>query len=219
MTGDRFPALDALERQLAEAARDQQARRPWWRRIWRRPLVLVTVLAGFGVAGGATAARLISVGAPNTDPTAVPSAQRPQGRLTGRPLALTAPDPAAHGKWGVVIYTNRAGAPCALAGWVRGTALGLVEDGEFRPYSSLRSGLCGGEARTSISLTSVQVTEPRRRTLVYGRAAAGIDAVVVSEGAARHPATTGQGGAYLVVLQGRVPAVDLSVMPRRSPRE
>lgn len=222
-TSDDFPTLDALERELTDAAHRQHEQASTPRRK-RRKRWRIGVLAGVGalaVAGGATATNLISLGSPDDDPSKIPASLRPAEPLTGRPITLTAPDADASGKWGAVAYTNRAGAPCVLAGWVRGSSLGVVEDGRFRPYTSLRSGLCGSDGPDSVSLSTLNVTEPKSRTLVFGRAAETIDAVELNDGAKTHRVPTGSDGAYLAVLDGRVPPQRLSVVPsaRTAPRK
>lgn len=214
-TSDDFPTLDALERELTDAAhrQHQQASAPWWkrRRRWR-----IGVLAGVGalvIAGGATATNLISLGSPDKDPSEIPAALRPAEPLTGQPITLTAPDAAARGKWGAVAYTNRAGAPCVLAGWVRGSTLGLVERGRFRPYASLRSGLCGQDGASTISFSTLNVSEPKERTIVFGRAGNGVESVVLDDGTTRRAVPTAARGTYLVVLEGSVSPASMSVSP------
>jgi hypothetical protein len=92
-----------------------------------------------------------------------------------------------------MIYSARNGQRCALAGVVRGAQLGRIEGGEFRPFTSDRTGACRAGTKGFHDLSVLG-----DRTLVYGRAAPSTRFVRV-DGTDRRVAV-GPGGAFLLVF-------------------
>lgn len=207
---ESFPAAQELRENLRRAAQRQvQARRARRRRRQTLGIVLAGVLL---VAGGATAAELISVGEPARDRPGMPAGQRPQ---TGQPgeLVLRAPDAQAGGSWGARVYESRTGTQCILAGWVRGATLGRVEGSRFRPYPTDATGSCGSLPRSQFFFAVTPHAEPRPRTLVYGRARDDVRALRVDDGQRTHRVQPGPDGAFLLVLKGEVPPPQVQIRP------
>jgi len=189
-------ALDELREGLREAARrDVEAHRGRSRRRRLRVTgALALVLVGGAAAAGA--ADLISVGEPardqrKSDPTYLSP--------TGAPLDIAV---TAHsgGKlpYGVGIYGGKKGKRCALAGEARGSSLGVVRDGTFRPYAGAQIGACGNPGQSFFALAHFG-----DHTLVFGRAAPSVRVVRAIGG--ERSATPGRGGAFLFVFAGAAP--------------
>lgn len=209
---DRLPSLDALGARLSEVAQEHLATKR--RSRWPRSAVIAAVLLGGG-ASIAGAAALIGIGSPVKDDRGQPERLQP-----GQPprLAVTLAEPSGAATWGVSIYEGRAGADCALAGRVRFERLGQVApDGTFAPLARDTVGACGSLARRPVVFAVITPRDPLERTLVFGRAKARRVRVTTSDGSRR--ASTGPGGAFLAVYQGRIPLKDVSVVAddRRPP--
>jgi hypothetical protein len=205
-----FPASQELRENLRRAAQRQLQARSARR---RRRQTLGAVLAGvLMVAGGATAAQLISVGEPARDRPGMPTGQRPQAGQPGE-LVLRAPDAQAGGSWGARVYDSQAGTQCILAGWVRATTLGRVEGSRFRPYPPDTTGSCGSLADSQFFFAVTPHAQPRPRTLVYGRARQSVRSLRIDDGKRTHPIQPGPDGAFLLVLEGQIPPPQIQVQP------
>jgi hypothetical protein len=201
-----LPPLDELRENLRDAARREME--PRARRSRRRRNVAVAVaIAVLGAAAVAGAAELISTG----DPVPDEPERRQEHRPSDRPaIAVTAPDEAAGLSWGVAVYEGRGGEACALAGQVRGSALGVVRDGVFRPYASGTVGACG-------DLESIPYFNDVRsfdvaggRSLVFGRAREGTERMELRHEGRRYEAAVGEGGAFLFVFDEPLGAFELA---------
>jgi hypothetical protein len=188
-----LPPLDELRENLRDAARrdtEPQGRRP--RR--RRNVAVAVAIAVLGAAAVAGAAELISTGDPVPDQPDRDERYRPRDGSPPR-IAVTAPD--AGLSWGVAVYTGRGGDACALAGQVRGSTLGVVRDGVFRPYARDTAGACGDlEAIPYFN----DVRRLGERTLVFGRAGDGVERMELRHQGQRFEAEVGEGGAFLFVF-------------------
>lgn len=199
MKTTELPALAELRESLREAAeRDVAARAPARRRRRRRRttgLIVALLLGGAAVAG---AADLISSGDPVRDELeAAGAGLRPAAGVTLSVKAADEPLP-----WGVGIFTSKDGEECVLFGRQRGTQIGVLERGVFRPYKSDRGGACG---RTDSKLGIFSdLTEREGRTLIAGRAKPGARTVVAVVDGERYTARTGVGGAFIFVFKGSV---------------
>ncbi len=183
-------ALEELRENLREAAqRDIDANRARSRRRHRRTTGLV-VLALLGGAAAASATDLISVGKPLRQPANRTTAYAPEGG-TRMQIAATAPSGAAL-PYGVVTYTSKNGDRCAVPGFIRGSRIGLIQGGKFRPYASDYTGAC--RRGTRLFYDSIVIGD---RVLLYGRATPGTRRVSVP-GLASGVAV-GKGGAFLFV--------------------
>ena len=186
-------AISELREHLREAARrDVEAERARKRRFRRRGTVfLATVL--LGGAAAATAADLFSVGEPVPD-----TRQGFENYRAAQAGGMTPVVTAASGyklPFGVAIYTARNGQRCAVAGEARGSSLGRMRNGTFRPYDASQAGVCRGGDK--LVFDAIDIGD---KTLLFGRAAPGAK-VVTFEG---KPQTPGRGGAFLFVMR-RVP--------------
>jgi len=224
---DMLPALRALGDSLGEAARreiatgavDEPARAPG--RLARRfsgrsGLLAVIASAGLVAAGAATAGDLISSGEPEQVPDSIPADVRPAAG-SSVPIALRAADPDAGGAWGLRLYRSSGGYACVTAGWIRGQSLGRVEDGRFRAFPADGSGTagnCGTVRPTGTTWAFASLTEPAKRTLIFGRAGAEVRRVQVFDGERRHVARV-SGGAWLLVLDATVDPLRISVQALR----
>jgi hypothetical protein len=196
--------------QVADRRYGEHRRRPGPARRRRALLILVGVLLAGAAAAGAT--QLISVGGPETDRPGFRTFQQPAGP-TARSLVATAPDADAHGRWGVRAYRSHNGDSCALVGFLRGDVLGTVRGGMFHPYTSSVTGACGTPAPRRFFLSVSYVTEPRPRTLIYGRAGRQVAAVRVLVDGRPRDAPAGEAGAFLLVFAGRLDASALRPRP------
>ena len=209
----RDPLTDLRDQFRAAAAREIAKEAPVTKPIWRRrpglrALAAIMVL-GAGTAGVATAVDLISVGAERRDVPERPARYAPQ---QGPAIALVAPDPGSELPWGVADYTSPDGKSCAIAGHVRGSALGVIEAGVFRPYAPDTAGACGDieDGRFFIDIRSFD-----GRTLVYGRARRDVAEVeVIHDDGQVDRAATGRGGAYLLVFDAGLQEAGLQLIPR-----
>jgi hypothetical protein len=197
MKSTELPALVELRESLREAAaRDIAARKP---RRWRRRgigLLAAALVTGGAVAG---AADLISSGEP------VPADRAPDARYNSSgqlQLAVKALDKPL--SWGVQIYTSPRGMQCALVGRIRGAQLGKLDaDGKtFHPYEEGRQGACGN-ANGKLGYWR-DVAQAKDRSVVYGRAKAGVKRIIFEADGKRYAARTGLGGAFLIVFRGSV---------------
>ncbi len=183
-------ALEELRENLREAAqRDIDATRVRSRRRHRRTTGLV-VLALLGGAAAANATNLISVGQPIRQPPERSLAYAPRG-ATQMQIAVTAKS-GGELPYGVVTYRSRDGKRCALPGFIRGTQIGLLQAGKFRPYASDYSGAC--RAGNRLFYDTVPIGD---RVLVYGRAKPSTRTISVRGLASGVP--VGRGGAFLFV--------------------
>jgi hypothetical protein len=210
MSNSSIPPLNELRESLRQAAaRDAEAETPKRRRRRSRKLT-VGVLIGIGLAGGgATAASLIAVGRPEHDHT-----QRTNDRYRSRTafgqVAVQARDADRPLPWAVTIFTSKAGQQCALAGQLRGDALGVVRGGSFRPYESGASGACADLRHLKVLIDQRVIAG---RTLVYGRARPSVHRLALVQGRQRFTAKTGPGGAFLFVLDGSLTPKAYEVRP------
>jgi hypothetical protein len=199
-----IPALDLLRDELHAAARREMPAQAPRRRIPHRR-ALVVALAGLVVAGGATAAQLISRGSPVKDRAG--KAARYEPRSPGAAVAdATAPD---HGRklpWGVLVYTSSSGLPCAIAAQLRaGDEPGLVVNGVFHPNDPNTAGACGKRGLATPFFDIRSVTSTPARSVVYGRAHPGSRQVTfqIKNGRIYH-APVGLHGGFLFVFGGRL---------------
>ena len=191
-------ALEELRENLRKAAqRDIDAHRVRSRRRRRRTTGLV-VLALLGGAAAASATDLISVGKPLRQPANRTTAYAPDGG-TKMQVALTAPSGAAL-PYGVVTYTAKNGERCAVAGFIRGTQIGLVQGDKFRPYAVDYTGACRKGKR--LFYDSIVIGD---RVLLFGRARPATRRISVPGLASGVPVA--KGGAFLFVA-------DKSLRPR-----
>jgi hypothetical protein len=204
-------ALRELGDHLRAAAHREYGRQgPSWHRVPRRGLALAAALVVVGV-GGATAAGLISVGAPASDQRDLPATLRPNA--AARTIAVTAADPGRKLPWAVATYTARDGRDCALLGQAQLGTLGELTGGTFHPYAADRPGACGRLDRAPLFFEPAHSAGRPQRTLVFGRARPGVSAVSIKDASATHTVKTGPGGAFLAVLDGRLPNGTVRVSP------
>lgn len=165
--------LRGLRAEFDAVARTDAARlRRRTRRRWGRNLALALVGA-LGLGGVAVGSDLISVG----DPEPVPPYGSDRYEAVGNPsIVLRAPDEPLD--WGVEAYRARDGKSCAIAGQIRGTQLGLVRDGVFRPFGPERQGPCRDLPRY---IATISPFDHGGRTVIFGRAAARVRSVAVTE--------------------------------------
>lgn len=206
---DMLPALRSVGDQLHEAARRELAPVQRRRRRRRRILVIAVglLLLAAAVAG---AARLIAVGEPVNDTRQREGlAPRSPGRIVVR-----ASDPDGGLPWAGRAYTSRDGRECILAGRQRGFSLGVIKDGTFHAYPPDARGVCGDLARTGLLQSAVTFTEPKIRTVVFGRTRPGVTVVRVAGPGRPRDVRVGPAGAFLLLYDGRVAANQVQVTPR-----
>lgn len=204
-------ALREVGEHLRVAAHREYDRPPaTWRRVPRRGLALAAALVVVGV-GGATAAGLISVGKPAGDQRDLPATLRPNAAT--RTIAVTAGDPARKLPWAVATYTARDGRECALLGQTQLGTLGELTGGTFHPYAADRPGVCGRLDRAPLFFAPGHSADQPKRTLVFGRARTGVTAVSIKDPETTHTVKTGPDGAFLAVLDGRLPNGSVTVTP------
>lgn len=181
-------AFEAVGRADAASLR-RRARR---RRTRNATFAAVGVL---GLGGVAVGSDLISVGEPEPSPQFATDRSQPAG--DPRIVLRAGDDPL---DWGVQPYRANDGKSCALAGQIRGTQLGLVRDGVFRPYGPDRQGPCREIPRYLATLSPL---DHDGRTVLYGRIAPRVRSVAVIEAdgtRTEHPA--GPRGTFLFVFSG-----------------
>ena len=207
-------ALRELGEHLRVAAHREYGRpaAATWHRIPRRGLALAAALIVVSV-GAATAAGLISVGTPASDKQQrdLPATLRPDSG--SRTIAVTAADPARKLPWAVATYTARDGRDCALLGQAQLGVIGELEGGTFHPYAADRPGICGQLDRVPLVFAPGHSADQPQRTLVFGRARPGVTAVTIKDPQTTHTVRTGPGGAFLAVLDGRLPNGSVTVSP------
>jgi hypothetical protein len=203
-------ARDELREQLLQAARRDDALRtaslPSRRRRSRRSLAIVVALV-FGGVAAAGAAELISTGDPLPDSTFPGTEYRP-GKPGAPVLDAKAKDPKGGQGWGVGTYTSKNGEECAIAGRVRGLALGDVRNGTFREFAPGSTGACGDLKTKPIFIDYRQLDGV---TIVYGRTSATDRLVVAHNDGKDIPATPGRRGAFLWVFEGKLLPSDVPV--------
>jgi hypothetical protein len=183
-------ALLELREHLREAARrDIEIERARTRRVRRRGTAFLAAVL-LGGAAAATAADLISIGEPVKTRDDQAQYRAVSGGLE---LVLTA-DSRGRYPFGAAIYTAANGQRCIIAGQLRGSQLGLVENGTFRPFAKSPADTCGGRGR---SFSSRDFGD---ETIVYGRAKQGTRTIRVD---GREHAV-GRGESFLFVFD-RVP--------------
>lgn len=198
---------DAL---VAAAVREHGATVRQGRRRRRRRTAGALVLALLGAAAAADATGLISVGEPVAPhPGLEVGDPRVTANLAGTTLVATAPDPERKTSWGIATYTSAGGHRCVIAGQVRANdQLGVERDGVFHPYSDLRPGICLDGQRGVSDVDTVGGAPPR--TLVYGLTTeADPGTFVVRATGEEQPIEPVEGGAYLLVFDGRLAPGDL----------
>lgn len=192
-------AQDAVRDQLVAAA---LAERP--RRRRRTTAAIAATVALLGATAVAEATGLIGMGEPIESLVPPKDAEqlkryRAQDGVT---VAATTTDPGYHYGWGVGIYTSAEGKDCVIAGNVVGNALGRERDGRFHRYGKGVAGSCGDLDRLPLMSDSLRIHGEHPRTLVYGRTAQAGRRVVFEHRGVRRAASTGAGGAFLVVFDG-----------------
>lgn len=207
-------AVRELREGLRAAARRDMAPVVAPRRSWtsnRRGALAV----GLGIllaAGAAGAAQLLSTGKPVPEPRGKASKYRPGG--SGTPLvAVTARDPVGHATWAVAVYRSRAGQDCAIAGQLRGNAVGIFLNGRFHPYGTATSGPCDSLTRRSV-FGDLRYFPALDRTVVYGRARAPVRGVTLTIGGRRVSARAGRGGAFLFLFVGKISSAGMRLSRR-----
>lgn len=213
MSGHQDPHAEMRERFRAAAARQielehGQSRLGRWRSS--TSLRLIAVLVGVGVtgAGVATAVNLISVGEERADVAERPDRYRPvEGR--GPVVVITADDPAQKLPWGVATYTSPTGERCALIGHALGPRLGVIEDGEFRPYETNTGGACGNNQSP---ITVSQSGPVDGRWTFFGRAREDVVKLELLADGEVFQAPAGPGGAFLFVLDAAPKQADLRAL-------
>ncbi|HEX6021537.1 MAG TPA: hypothetical protein VFZ00_06040 [Solirubrobacter sp.] len=185
-------AITELREQLREAARREiELERARARRRRRRGAGFLAAVL-LGGAAAATATELISVGTPVPEQRTELAPYR--ATSDGIDLTLTAESGQKY-PFGAAIYTAENGKRCIIAGQLRGSQLGIVQNGTFRPFPSRPIDHCGGNG------TFVSSRDFGDKTIVYGRAATGARAVRI-EG---RELPVGRGESFLFVFE-RVPA-------------
>jgi hypothetical protein len=186
-----------LRESLREAAaRDVAARKP---HRWRRRGIALFAAVLLGGAAAAGAADLISSGEPVKDETVANPRYNSSGQLQLATVAEDKPLP-----WGVQIYTSAEGEECVLLGRVRGRELGKLDaDGKtFHRYEEGRQGSCGDpEGKNGYFRDIYPGTD---RSVIFGRAKAGVKRVIFEFKGERVPVATGLGGAFVIVFSGSV---------------
>jgi hypothetical protein len=208
----RRPARDRLGHELlAAAVRQHELRERGTRRRRRRNRGIVALLAVvLGTSAVAGASRLIGVGEPVKDRRDAGHDYRPGPNAPDLVAKVT--DPAGERSWGVGIYTGVNGADCVTAGAVRGIALGLLENGRFRPYPRTYAGACGDMKRLKL-MTELLVAESPQgpRTLAFGRVREPGQTVIAEHDGREFRAQSARGGGFLFVFEGRLRVEDLSI--------
>ncbi|MGO9488987.1 MAG: hypothetical protein ACLQBB_08185 [Solirubrobacteraceae bacterium] len=199
-------ALGAAFRSLGEPPR---GRRPLTRRALLIALALVLLLAG-----AATAAILITKGAP------LPAANSRDLQSQGVPLAATArlagldaPDPrAGEPAWDIRLSRTAAGETCTAVGQVLGSQFGIVGlDHVFRALALGGVDACGVAAPDGPLLAGARVfvgADPAEaRTVVNGVAGPGVRSVTVYGPGGPRPLRLGPQGSFITVYAGYVEEV------------
>lgn len=202
---ERPDALEDLRRQFAAAAGREI--RPRRRRHHRRALaVAFAAVLSAGVV--AQAVNQVTTGDPVPS---VPDDVKHWGvPAFGGRVAVTAEDPESPLPFAVVTY-RREGKPCAIAGQLRGNALGELQGGTFHSFEGRLSGACGN----GVSPFFADRMAVDGRALLYGRAERGITHMVARVQGEVSVAKVGRGGAFLFVLDGDTPlAIDLEARPQ-----
>lgn len=186
------------------------------------PRALLAALAlVLALAGVATAAILITRGAPLAAPNAadleaggVPLA------ATARLAGLDAPDPeAGQPPWDIRLSRTRAGETCTAVGQVLDGQFGIVGlDHVFRALPLGGVDACGVNSPDGPVLAGARVfvgEDPAQaRTVVNGVAGAGARSVTVYTGASRRALTLGPQGSFITVYAGYVEEVRPRVLVR-----
>jgi hypothetical protein len=207
---DMPPVLDDLGRQLHAAAQKEMAPARRRRSRWRRGL-LIAVAGAVLAAGVAGAARLIGIGEPVKDTKDIPSRLRP----TERPeIAVRVDDPSGGPAWAAAPYSASGGQDCVIAGRERGAVIGLqLSRDEFRPLDPHAFGACGRLDRSRLVFTVSRPRDMFDRSIVFGRARSGIQAVDVTAGGDRRRVPVGSAGTFLAVYEGALRLQDVTVTP------
>jgi hypothetical protein len=207
---DLPPVLQDLGRQFHAAAKQEMAPRRRRARGWRRAL-LVAVAAAILVAGVAGAARLIGVGDSVKDTKDIPSRLRPNGRPE---IAVRTADPDGGPAWAAAAYVAAGGQDCVVAGRERGGVIGLqLSRDEFRPLEPRTFGACGRLDRSRLVFSVSRPRDMFDRSIVYGRARAGVHAVQMTVEGDRRRVPVGSAGTFLAVYEGPLRLQDVAVAP------
>lgn len=209
---DLPPAFRALGERLHEAAQREIAAEAPQRRRVRRPrrLGLVAFAALFAVAGVAGAGTLIDIGAPVEQRAGFPEVATPGGPAR---VAVQVRDPAGGLPWGAATYQSHAGHECVLAGRLRGSQLGRVENDVFRPLPPGARGGCRDLGPRGLFYNTAVGSEQPLRILVVGRAGRDVSTVRVTTPAGTEAVRPGPGGAFLLVYDHRLTQADVRVTP------
>jgi hypothetical protein len=217
----RDPSRSAHERLgeelVAAAVRQQEQRTSRSRRHRRgRAVLSIAVAAVLGAGAVAGAARLIATGEPLPDRTAPDVRNRP---AAGAPVLVAQVWDQGRGtSWGVGLYTSSSGEDCAIAGAVRGTELGRIEEGRFRGYEDDYTGVCAAlndDLPVSVDLLRAPGSPPR--TIVFGRVRPGERFVQVTH-AGRTDRVEVVEGAFVALFDGAdLTYADVVVKPGAKP--
>lgn len=161
---------------------------------------LLASIAGATVLGAAAASALVGPPAPPApaNPAPVPG--------TGR-VDRSEPDPDGGPDWAVRLYESETGAACVELGRTSGGRFGrLDDDGRLEPLPLRAAGACANLAVDPLVLAvnrvAARAAQPAR-TIVFGRAGAGVVAVRVRRaGAVPARPALGAGGGFLLPLAG-----------------
>lgn len=209
----RLPSLDKLGKELRMAAeREMRGAPSAQQRPPRRSRRILIALVGASLlaAGAAGAGELLSTGEPDTAKRQLPENVDPA--RAGDEAAVVVRDPETSVEFAARAFTTPDGARCVLVGQRKGGTLGIVRDDEFVPYGSTGgSGVCAPFGSDGVFVETSRFREPRLRTVVFGRARSGIEAVSVRVDGRRHRARTGPGGAFILLFDREVSRGNVSV--------
>lgn len=210
MTRERLtPGLEKFGQQLREAALEQaKTSQRKTRRFTRTAIIAVVLTLLAGAAAGGTG--LISIGAPLRESQRPSHDVRQTPGQTGR-LVVTAQDPRQGIPWGAKTYRSASGLACVSAGRVVKGALGEVIDGTFREFRTDRRALCSRLAPDGVFFSVTAPRDDAVRTIVTGRAGESSTHVVARLGDAMRTVPVSRGGAFLLVIEGTLPAEQVSV--------
>ncbi len=204
-----LPVLESLGAEFRALGEPPPGRRPIARRTVVIALALVILLAGV-----ATAAVLITQGAP------LPAPNSRDLRSEGVPLpasallaGLDAPDPkAGEPAWDLRLSRTAAGETCTAVGQVLGRQFGIVGlDHVFRALPLGGVDACGVSSPDGPLLAGARVfvgaDVSEARTVVNGVAGPGVRSVIVSGPGGARPLRLGPDGSFITVYPGYVEEV------------
>ena len=195
---DLLPGLRTLGDRLGDAAEHEiaaeHAAGPRRRRRAFRPLIVVAVVATLAGAGAVTATDIFTgTGDPIQDE---PGSTAQPGVLTDSSSA----DPGGGLPWALRVFVDDRGRECLQLGRLRDGKLGIVLNGQFRPFAGRPQGSCGDLAVDK--LISIVETRPHpARTTVYGITQSR-SPLRISLGGSVRTVRPGALGAYVTVYAG-----------------